>query len=198
MQTYQDPRQFHKKNNSRKVYVIAFIVIILCISGWVFYVVTKDPWYCKDGKWITDKVTDKPIPTDVCPQDTNQELADGNEKPDQKYIDIDSEKNAEGIDIHVFTPHVNATITSPLEVTGEAMNWYFENAFDVLLIDTNGDVIAKDIARATDDVVEDAYVRFETKLTFDVGNDIDRGNIVFQKSEGLNEEGSFSFPVFFE
>jgi hypothetical protein len=93
---------------------------------------------------------------------------------------------------------VNATINSPLEVTGEAKNWYFENAFDVLLINANGDVIAKNVARATDDVAEDAYVRFETELTFDVENDIDRGNIVFQKSEGMNEEGSFSFPVFFE
>jgi hypothetical protein len=117
--------------------------------------------------------------------------------PDKASIEADSKKVAEGINIRVMAPTVNATVSSPLKISGEAKGYYFEASFPVKLIDEKGNVLGQGEAKAKGDWMKDAYVPFEAELKFDAKG-AKAGDLVFQKSNpsGKPENaGSFSFPV---
>jgi hypothetical protein len=124
----------------------------------------------------------------------------GSEKAETKKDEIVSagdERVAEGINIRVFSPNVNSSITSPLKITGEVKGWFFEGIFPVKLLDEKGKVLATGKAQATSDWQDDAYVPFESELKFSAGES-KQGNLIFEKSNpsGMPENaGSFSFAV---
>jgi hypothetical protein len=66
--------------------------------------------------------------------------------------------------------HVSVTpgslVTSPLKVTGEAQNWYFEAVFGASLLDGNGKELVAGQARAQSDWTAGGFIPFETKLDF--------------------------------
>lgn len=68
----------------------------------------------------------------------------------------------------VTAPLPNATVTSPLHVTGVApANWYFENQFPVQLLDAQGQVIAQAPATPRVNWTENAEPKeFDATLTF--------------------------------
>jgi hypothetical protein len=69
--------------------------------------------------------------------------------------------------IRVNTPSVNATVASPLIITGEARgNWYFEASFPVKLIDANGQELAVAPAQAQGDWMTTNFVPFKLTLNF--------------------------------
>lgn len=69
--------------------------------------------------------------------------------------------------ISITTPKANQTITSPLEITGQARGtWYFEAVFPIELQDMNGNVIARTNAQATENWMTENFVPFTATLTF--------------------------------
>lgn len=68
----------------------------------------------------------------------------------------------------VSSPAANATVTSPLHVTGIApANWYFENSFPVRIVDAQGQVLAEGPATPRVNWTENAEPKaFDATLTF--------------------------------
>jgi len=68
----------------------------------------------------------------------------------------------------VTAPAANATVTSPLHVTGVApANWYFENSFPVQLVDAQGNTIAEAPATPRVNWMENTEPKeFAATLTF--------------------------------
>jgi len=195
-------RQYQSQQKEKKSYAgIIMIIVILVItigSVWIWYG-NRGAWVCKNGEWVMQGETDKEKPTKVCKGKVIVQSQD-RQKPDAKMVKLDSEKVAEGIDIRVKTPHVNATVSSPIQITGEAKDWYVEGAFSVELIDATGEVIGMGTAKIKGDENLDEYVDFNAEIKFKQG-DAKSGDIIFYRSDPTGESksiGTFSFPVFFE
>jgi len=103
--------------------------------------------------------------------------------------------------IRLAAPQPNATVTSPLTLTGEARGyWYFEASFPVFLVDWDGRIIAQGIATAKSEWMTENFVPFEAKLEFVVDPQVysNRGALILQKDNpsGLPEhDDALEIPV---
>lgn len=69
--------------------------------------------------------------------------------------------------IIVHSPTIDAAVSSPLTITGEARGpWYFEASFPITLTDWDGKIIAQGHAEATSDWMTTDFVPFTATLTF--------------------------------
>lgn len=69
--------------------------------------------------------------------------------------------------IAVDAPFKNATISSPLVITGTARGtWYFEASAPIELRDANGNVIVRSYVEAQSDWMTEEFVPFKTTLIF--------------------------------
>lgn len=69
--------------------------------------------------------------------------------------------------ITITAPRPNATVTSPLSITGTARgSWFFEGVFPVTLTDAQGIVVATGQAHAQGDWMTDAFVSYTAELTY--------------------------------
>lgn len=105
--------------------------------------------------------------------------------------------------IRVDTPLPEATISSPLTVSGEARGtWFFEGDFPVILTDWNGLIIAEGYATADGQWMTEEYVPFSATLTFTPDTNVsDRGSLILQKSNpsGLPEnDDALEYTVYFD
>ena len=102
--------------------------------------------------------------------------------------------------VTINSPKVNALVSSPLTVTGEASGWYFEGSFPVTLLDANGKILVQFYATAQGDWMTSDFVPFISKLTFPKPT-TDTGTLVLMKDNpsGLPEnDESVSIPVRFK
>lgn len=102
--------------------------------------------------------------------------------------------------VSINSPKVNALVSSPLTVTGEASGWYFEGSFPVTLLDANGKILVQFYATAQGDWMTSDFVPFISKLTFPKPT-TDTGTLVLMKDNpsGLPEnDESVSIPVRFK
>lgn len=103
--------------------------------------------------------------------------------------------------IRVTSPLPNATVSSPLAITGEARgNWYFEASFPVVLVDWDGKIIAQGIAHAKGEWMTTGFVPFEATLTFvaDKNAYSNRGSLILKKDNpsGLPQnDDALEIPV---
>lgn len=202
MQNSQNMR--HAKLNNKKPFlrVIAIIVgiVIIILVAWKGCAKKNGEWICKNGEWVVEGETTKPKPETECIGDMAQQAQKERVKPAAEFIEVDSARPVEGIDIRVFSPHVNGTIESPLKITGEAKGWFVDQKLIVQLIDEKGIVLVNTEAKASTDINEEEYVPFEAMIEFDAKN-MKAGDLVFQKVNPSNDPSqarTFSFPVFFE
>lgn len=102
--------------------------------------------------------------------------------------------------IFVTAPLINAEVSSPLTIAGEARGtWYFEATFPVKLYDGNNQLLAEGYATAQGDWMTEDFVPFTASLTF-ANSTTPTGTLVLEKSNasGLPEnDDSLSFPVHF-
>lgn len=94
--------------------------------------------------------------------------------------------------IKINYPKLGQTISSPLQIEGEARgNWFFENQFLVTLTDWDGRIIGEAIASSNEDWMTEDFIPFTAELEFEVPEEIYnvRANLIFQKSNpsGLPE-----------
>lgn len=191
-----------EKNGNKKKIIIIFIIVAVLVSGVSYFLFRNNNggWICKNGEWIAEGKTDKPKPQTACFGEGGDQKKDRSDLPDKESIEADSKKVAEGINIRVSAPTVNATIKSPVKISGEAKGWYFEATFPIKIVDEKNNILGEGTAKATKDWMKDSYIPFEAEIKFDPKSS-KRGNIIFEKSNpsGKPENaGSFSFPVFLE
>ncbi|MCR4334733.1 MAG: Gmad2 immunoglobulin-like domain-containing protein [Patescibacteria group bacterium] len=105
--------------------------------------------------------------------------------------------------IHLTSPRPNATIKSPLTITGEARgNWFFEASFPVVLTNWDGLIIAQGIAQAKGEWMTTDFVPFEATFTFTVDKNVysNKGSLILQKDNpsGLPEyDDALEIPIVF-
>lgn len=104
--------------------------------------------------------------------------------------------------IRVTSPNLNARVSSPLLITGEARGyWYFEASFLIEIVDSKGNVLGKGIAQAKSEWMTENFVPFETSVTFTKPFTETRGKIILHKDNpsGLPEYDDFlEIPIKFE
>lgn len=108
--------------------------------------------------------------------------------------------------IVVSTPAIDATVSSPLIITGRARGpWYFEASFPVTLTNWDGRIIAEGYAQAQSDWMTTEFVPFTATLTFTTPTAGDpaknRGTLILKKDNpsGLPENDmALEIPVEFK
>lgn len=100
-------------------------------------------------------------------------------------------------------PQESQTISSPLNISGEARGtWFFEATFPIVLTDWDGLIIAEGFATAQGDWMTEEFVPFTAELTFTSNTAVsNRGSLILQKSNpsGLTEnDDAYEITVFFE
>lgn len=108
--------------------------------------------------------------------------------------------------IIVSAPTIDAKISSPLIITGEARGpWYFEASFPIVLTDWDGKIIAEGHAEAQSDWMTTDFVPFKATLTFATPTAGDpaknRGTLILKKDNpsGLPEnDKALEIPVEFK
>lgn len=102
--------------------------------------------------------------------------------------------------IVVASPLPNATVASPLQVTGEARGyWFFEASFPIRLEDESGNVLVQSIGTAQGEWMTEEFVPFTATLEFDPGT-ATAGVLILEKDNpsGLPENAdSLEIPVQF-
>ena len=84
--------------------------------------------------------------------------------------------------IVIYEPKLNAVISSPLKITGQARGvWYFEASFPIELTDSTGKIIASGIAQAQDDWMTENFVPFTAELTFTKPLEGNAGTLILKK-----------------
>jgi len=84
--------------------------------------------------------------------------------------------------IHVTAPAVDAIVSSPLVVTGEARGtWFFEATFPVTLLDADGKPIVSGYAQAQGEWMTEQMVPFKTELVFATPSSAN-GTLVLEKA----------------
>ncbi len=105
-----------------------------------------------------------------------------------------------GVSVLVFTPNVNSTVSSPIDVIGEIPgSWSFEAQFPVQLRDSKGDIIARATANLLDNWTTPQLVPFYVRISFS-GKPSGKGAIVLVKDNpsGLQlNSDSVSLPINF-
>lgn len=110
-----------------------------------------------------------------------------------------STNNPADATIRVTSPARGATVTSGMEVSGQAAGWYFEGSFGLTVLDDAGTVLYNGAVTATDDWMTTAFVPFKATVTF-AQPTTRTGKFIFKRSNpsGLPEhDESFEVPVTF-
>ncbi len=106
--------------------------------------------------------------------------------------------------IVVDTPLRDATVTSPLTITGKARGtWYFEASFPIVVVDWDGLIIGEGHADAQGDWMTEDFVPFTATVSFTVATDTPyrRGAVILQKDNpsGLPEhDDALEIPIVLE
>lgn len=112
-----------------------------------------------------------------------------------------AEENIYADMLQVESPEANATITSPVRITGEARgNWYFEASFPVKLYTEEDVLLAEGVAQAEGEWMTEDFVPFRTELAFPEQPAETTGYLVLEKANpsGLPENAAtHSLPVAF-
>lgn len=104
--------------------------------------------------------------------------------------------------IKVVSPKAGQSITSPLEIKGEARgNWFFEASFPVMLTNWDGLIIAEGVAQAEGEWMTEEFVPFKAMLEFTKPEYGERGTLILKRDNpsGLPEhDAAVEIPVVFK
>lgn len=192
---------------TQTTFLISGIVLVALIGGIVTVVIqntqkegvvacTMDAKICSDGNTVgrvppTCEFAPCPL-TDIVPVVTSTTT-------DQIIDDVVAHANL----IVLETPTANATITSPVVLTGKARGtWYFEASFPVSVVDWDGKIIGEGHAEAQSDWMTEEFVPFIATVDFLVATNTPyrRGALILRKDNpgGLPEnDDALEVPVQF-
>lgn len=193
MQTMQ-PINAHPSAGRAKIFLLTAACIVAGLAVVMILVRSfskEDSWVCSNGQWVKHGSPSAAQPTNGC--STTNTVANSNTAttitsfadcaaagfPIQTSYparcsangqtfteDIGNELEKTDL-IQIATPRPNATITSPVTVTGKARgSWYFEGEFPVELRDADGKVLGTASARAQGEWMTQNFVNFTATLTY--------------------------------
>ncbi|HEV8677448.1 MAG TPA: Gmad2 immunoglobulin-like domain-containing protein [Candidatus Paceibacterota bacterium] len=103
--------------------------------------------------------------------------------------------------ISVSAPRVNASVSSPLAVSGSARGtWYFEATFPIVLQDASGSTIAQGHGQAQGEWTTTDFVPFTASLSFPAQAPGSHGTLILKKDNPSGDparDQSVSIPVTF-
>jgi hypothetical protein len=171
------------------------LIIVIAIFNLRFFAGPEDGWLCQDGAWVKHGMPSNP-PSGICLKKQNTVA----EQTNPAVNEVKPTADAITTEIKIDTPSSNQVISSPLEITGQALgNWYFEASFPVKLIDDKGQIIAQGPATAQSDWMTTDMVPFKAELKFS-GVTSTLGMLIFANDNpsGLPEnEKQLGVPVRF-
>lgn len=108
--------------------------------------------------------------------------------------------------IRISAPRPNATVESPIEISGMARGtWFFEGDFPVVLADWDGKIIGEGYATAQGDWMVEEFVPFSGTITFDIaeiqGDYSNRGTLILKKDNPSDlplDDDALEIPVLFK
>lgn len=103
--------------------------------------------------------------------------------------------------INISNPRPTETVTSPLEIQGEARgSWFFEAQFTATLLDEDGKSLGQGIMTATDEWMTEEFVPYTGEIVFEKPKG-KRGRLILEKNNpsGIAEkDNSLIVPVMFK
>lgn len=121
--------------------------------------------------------------------------------------DVQAQIDAKADTIIIDTPEPGSTITSPLEITGEARGpWFFEASAPVMLVDWDGRIIAESYIEAEESWMTEDFVpfsgtiEFESPYTAGAAAFQARGTLIMQKanpSDLPENDDALEIPVMY-
>lgn len=106
--------------------------------------------------------------------------------------------------IRASSPAINATVSNPITVSGEARGyWFFEGSFPLVVVDWDGLIIGQGHATAASEWMTEDFVPFTGTVNYELPEDTPykRGAIILRKDNpsGLPEfDDALEIPVLFE
>jgi hypothetical protein len=136
-----------------------------------------------------------PMETSVKEQESTETEATAAKETETTVKDTTSDQ------IKVTKPQPNQIIQSPLTIEGEARgSWFFEGVFPIMLLDSNGNAIARHFAQVQGEWMTEDFVLFKAELIFEKPS-TDTGILILEKDNpsGLSEnDASIEIPVRFD
>lgn len=163
----------------------AVILVFLIILAVRFLSGPEDAWICQGTQWVKHGNPAAPIPTESCNGNSLNQAA----KQDSK----------QPATLKVEMPKIDDRIASPVIVSGQAKNWYFEGAFLVKIVNENGKELGRGNAVALEEWMTAEFVPFKGSITFDAQG-AKSGKIIFEKDNpsGLPQNAeAYAMPVKF-
>jgi hypothetical protein len=156
----------------------------------------EDAWICQNGEWVKHGNPTSFKPSLPCEKNKkNDENTNFQEKESQDSQVDDSAGN----DVKVTHPMPNDTISSPVEIIGEARGtWFFEGSFPVKLINKDGKTITEAPAQALGEWMTADFVPFRAILEFSAPKD-PSGTLILNRDDpsGQSATKPIEIPVTF-
>ncbi|MCD4669786.1 MAG: Gmad2 immunoglobulin-like domain-containing protein [Actinomycetia bacterium] len=138
-------------------------------------------------------------------QDTNNKVSEETGRDDAEEDVSDKEENnkTDGLSdqIIVTDPVPDQLITNPLIITGEARGtWFFEATFSVILLDSNGKVLALHYAITEEEWMTEDFIPFTANIELDEPETA-TGILILEKnnpSDIREQDAQLEIPVRFE
>lgn len=165
--------------------VITLVVVALAIfllSG----------WYAAEEVTIAPGGSDTSSPRDT--SNIDQEVP----------ADVQAQIDAMEDQIRVMAPSPGATVSSPIQISGEARGtWFFEASAPVVVTNWDGLIIGEGYIEATGDWMTESFVPFagEVSYTREESPVYDRGTLIFQKANPSDlpaNDAAVEIPILFE
>lgn len=121
--------------------------------------------------------------------------------PPQIPEDIQEHIHSKRNYIRVDSPEPLETISSPVEIKGEARGtWLFEATFPLVIVDWDGRIIGEGIASTTQNWMTDEFVSFSGTVSFEKPEDVysEKGTLILQKANAsglLEYEDALEIPI---
>jgi len=97
----------------------------------------------------------------------NNSIINDNQQSSSNPPAVIEYSNCSNQDISLNLPALNSTVTSPLDIIGQAKgNWFFEGSFPIIITDANGTKLGQTTAQAQDDWTTANSVTFKASLKF--------------------------------
>jgi len=181
-----------------KKIILIVCIILLAAASWILtirFLSSEDDWICVGEEWVRHGAPSALMPESGCGTGilnfddcalagyaVMESYPQQCRTPKGKTFVEDIGNELEKSDlIQITFPRPNETISSPLEIKGQARgNWFFEASFPIKLLDAGGNVVAAVIAQAKSDWMTTDFVPFEAKLEFS-SSGAEKGTLVLEK-----------------
>jgi len=147
------------------ILIITIVIIGAVMLGVRFLSGPEDTWICQNGEWVKHGNPSSFKPALPC--EKNKKSGEAiNTQEEGNDLGNSSDDTAEN-NVRVISPISDGTVSSPLEVTGEAKGiWFFEGSFPAKLVDEKGQTIAEAPATALGEWMTTDIVPFRAILEF--------------------------------